>query len=62
MKKEPEATWLRLQIIRLRAALRYALEPRVETILRETVTEMEGRLEQVESVIAERSHSSRTKL
>jgi hypothetical protein len=62
MKNEPEATWLRLQIIRLRAALRYALEPRVETILRETVTEMEGRLEQIESVITERSHSSRTKL
>jgi hypothetical protein len=61
MNKEPEATWLRLRIIRLRAALRYALEPRVETILRETVTDMEERLEQIESVIVARSLSSRTK-
>jgi hypothetical protein len=62
MKKEPEATWLRLRIIRLRAALRYALDPHIETILRETVIEMEWRLEQIESVIIEGSRSSRTKL
>ena len=46
--RELEATWLRLRIIRLRAALRYALDPRVEAILRETVADMEERLEQLE--------------
>lgn len=41
MEREPEPTWLRLRIIRLRAAFRYSLEPRVETILREIIAEME---------------------
>ena len=52
----PEATWLRLRIIRLRPALRYALDPRVEMILRETVADMENRLEQLEDLSSARSH------
>jgi hypothetical protein len=51
--RESEATWFRLHIIRLRAALRYAVEPRVELILRETIADMEDRLEELEAGLAE---------
>jgi hypothetical protein len=61
MDNEPEATWLRLRIIRLRTAFRYVLEPRVETILREVITDMEDRLERIEAMDIERSRASRKK-
>jgi len=53
MDREPEVTWLRRRIIRLRAAFRYALEPRVETILREMIADMEDRLERLEAELIE---------
>lgn len=46
---EPEATWLRQRIVRLRAAFRYAMEMSVEAILREVVADMEDRLEHLEA-------------
>ena len=49
MVLEPEAVWLRLRIIRLRTALRYALEPRTQTILREIIADMEERVEQLDA-------------
>jgi hypothetical protein len=45
---EAEAKWLRKSIIRLRAALRFAKEPRVETILREVIADAEDRLAELE--------------
>ena len=55
MEREPETTWLRQRIIRLRAAFRYVLEPRVETILRETIADMEERLDRLEAELIERA-------
>jgi hypothetical protein len=48
MDLENEAPWLRSRIIRLRVALRFTKEPRVETILREFVAEAEERLSAIE--------------
>ena len=45
---EAEAAWLRKCIIRLRAALRFAREQRVETIVREVIAGAEDRLAAVE--------------
>jgi hypothetical protein len=45
---EAEAGWLRKSIIRLRAALRFAKEPRVEAILREVIADAEDRLAALE--------------
>jgi hypothetical protein len=61
MDREPEAAWLRLYIIRLRAAFRYALEPRVEAILRETISDMEERLEQLEAEVLRAARPARKK-
>jgi hypothetical protein len=41
---EAEPTWLRKRIQRLRMAMRFAKDPRTETILREVITEAEERL------------------
>jgi hypothetical protein len=46
---EADAEWLRRTIIRLRAALRFAKEPRTETILREVIADAEDRLAEAES-------------
>jgi hypothetical protein len=45
---QAEATWLRKTIIRLRAALRFAKDPRTEAILREVIANAEGRLAELE--------------
>jgi hypothetical protein len=45
---EAESEWLRRSIMRLRAALRFAEEPRVETILREVIASAEDRLIELE--------------
>jgi hypothetical protein len=45
---EAEADWLRKSIIRLRAALRFAREPRTETIVREVIADAEDRLAALE--------------
>jgi hypothetical protein len=58
MDSEPETTWLRSRVIRLRTAFRYALEPRVEAILRETIADMEDRLERLEAEFAKRPRFS----
>jgi hypothetical protein len=49
MDLENEAPWLRSRIIRLRAALRFAKEPRTYTILREFIAEAEERLSALEA-------------
>jgi hypothetical protein len=41
---EAETNWLRKSIIRLRTALRFTKEPRVETVLREVIADAEDRL------------------
>jgi hypothetical protein len=48
MELEDEPTWLRHRVARLRAALRFATEPRVESILRELIADAEERLITVE--------------
>jgi hypothetical protein len=45
---QAETDWLRKSIIRLRAALRFAGEPRVEAILREVIADAEDRLSALE--------------
>jgi hypothetical protein len=42
--RETLGPWLRRSVIRLRAALRFAREPQVETILREVIAHAEDRL------------------
>ncbi len=61
MERDPEAARLRLYITRLRAALRYALDSRVEAILRELIGEMEERLDELEAEILKASRPSRQK-
>jgi hypothetical protein len=46
---ESDAEWLRRTVIRLRAALRFAREPRTETLLREVIADAEDRLAELES-------------
>jgi hypothetical protein len=41
---EDEAAWLRARVIRLRVALRFTKDPRVEMILREVIADAEDRL------------------
>jgi hypothetical protein len=45
MELEAEESWLRKRIVRLRIALRYASDPRIEVILREVIADAESRLE-----------------
>jgi hypothetical protein len=45
---EADAEWLRRTVIRLRTALRFAREPRTETILREVIADAEDRLAALE--------------
>jgi hypothetical protein len=45
---ESEAAWLRYRIIRMRTALRFAMSPEVENILRELITDAESRLAELE--------------
>ena len=45
MHLEPEETWLRKRIIRLRTILRYAKDPRTEAGLKEFIADAEYRLE-----------------
>jgi hypothetical protein len=49
---EAEADWLRKSIIRLRAALRFARELRVEIILREVIADAEARLATLDRMFA----------
>ena len=42
---EPEETWLRKRIIRLRTILRYVQDPRTEAGLKEFIADAEHRLE-----------------
>jgi hypothetical protein len=51
MKLEPEEAWLRQRVIRLRSALRYV---KVETLLREIISDMEARLELLEAEMRRR--------
>jgi hypothetical protein len=39
-----EAVWLRHRVLRMRAALRFAMKPEVESILRELIADAEARL------------------
>jgi len=56
MSALPEIPWLRSRIIRMRALLRYAKDSRVETGLRELISDAETRLEwQEEQARAQRS-------
>jgi hypothetical protein len=41
---EDEVPWLRARVIRLRVALRFTKDPRVEVILREVIADAEDRL------------------
>jgi hypothetical protein len=45
---EADAEWLRRTVIRLRTAVRFAREPRTETILREVIADAEDRLAALE--------------
>jgi hypothetical protein len=45
---EAESEWIRRSIMRLRAALRFADEPRAETILRDVIASAEDRLIELE--------------
>ena len=44
MELEDEATWLRQRAVRMRVALRLAMNPEVEVILRELIGVIEDRL------------------
>jgi hypothetical protein len=44
----PEVLWLRPRVIRMRAMLRYAKAPRIETELRELIADAESRLESLD--------------
>ncbi len=46
---EKEENWLRHRLRRMRAMLRYANEPRVESGLRELIADAEDRLEALEA-------------
>jgi hypothetical protein len=52
MTMEAEPTWLRKRIIRLRMAMRFAKDPRTETILRDVIAEAEERLIALEATSA----------
>jgi len=44
---EDEEKWLRHRIVRLRTIMRFALDARVETVLKEFITEAEERLDKL---------------
>jgi hypothetical protein len=46
---EREEIWLRHRVVRMRAMLRYANDPRVEAGLRELIGDAEDRLETLQS-------------
>jgi hypothetical protein len=48
MQLQDEATWLRCRIIRMRAALRFAINSEVEGIIREFIADAEDRLLAIE--------------
>jgi hypothetical protein len=48
MELENEATWLRHRVVRMRAALRFAMNSEVEIILRELIADAEDRLLAIE--------------
>ena len=48
MAIDPELIWLRPRVIRMRALLRYAKDERVETALKELITDAEDRLDALE--------------
>jgi hypothetical protein len=41
---EDEAAWLRRQVVSLRTALRFVIDPRVKTLIREFIANAENRL------------------
>jgi hypothetical protein len=49
MTLQDEAVWLRYRIIRMRTALRFAMSPEVESILRELIADAEARLAMLET-------------
>lgn len=49
MKPDDEEIWLRHRVIRMRALLRFAREPHVESGLRELIADAEKRLEPLEN-------------
>ena len=61
MNIEPEKVWLRPLVMRMRALLRYAKEPRVVTIVRELIGNSEERLELLEEIELRRLVASITK-
>ena len=44
MELEDEATWLRYRVLRMRTALKFAIKPEVESILRGLIADAEERL------------------
>jgi hypothetical protein len=48
MDLEDEKTWLRGWIIRMRTLLRFAIDPRVETGMKEFIVDAEERLEELQ--------------
>jgi hypothetical protein len=44
MTSQDEVIWLRYRVMRMRTALRFAMSPEVESILRELITDGEARL------------------
>ncbi len=55
MDLESEVTWLRHRVIRLRTILRYAKEPRVESMLWQLIAEAEERLERLQEKVKNRT-------
>jgi hypothetical protein len=41
---EDEAAWLRRQVVSMRTALRFVIDPRVKTLIREFIVNAEDRL------------------
>ena len=44
---EDEERWLRRRVMRLRTIMRFALDPRVQTLLKEFIIEAEERLDKL---------------
>jgi len=57
MELEDEAIWLRHRLVRMRTLLRFALDPQVETGLRELIADGEERLEAVLNHRSDAPHS-----
>jgi ribosomal protein L29 len=58
---EDEEKWLRRRVMRLRTIMRFALDARVKTVLREFITEAEERLDKLgkSPLPRTRSHAER---